>query len=292
MNLGDVYALLTAIVWAFAMISFRISSLEFHPVPLKIFQNTVALILFFLSLWILQEPYWPTFTNDEWFRLLLSAVLGITVGDTFHIAAVRRLGAGLQALVDCLYSPILIGLAFFFFGETLTWTEILGVCLISCAIILGSIDHRAIQISKRDLISGLTYGFLCQLVMGLCVIIIRDLLHKESVWTITTYRFLFANIVLIATQFLFIRSQSIAAPFQKVKSWVWTVPGAILGPYAATLLWFLGFKYTHAGRAAIFNQTSSFFIILLAALLLKEKLTRLRLFAMVLAIFGGVIVTL
>lgn len=292
MNLGDTYALLTAVVWAFAMICFRISSLEFHPIPLKIFQNTVALILFFLSLWILRQPFWPTFTADEWLRLLLSAVLGITIGDTFHISAVKRLGAGLQALVDCLYSPIMIGLAFLFFGETLTWLEILGVCLISCAIILGSVDHKSIRISKRDLVAGLIYGFFCQLVMGLCVIIVKDLLHKESVWTITTHRFLFANIVLIATQFIFLREQRLDAAFRNVRSWVWTVPGAVLGPYAATLLWFLGFKYTHAGRAAIFNQTSSFFIILLAAIFLKERLTGLRLFAMALAICGGVIVTL
>lgn len=292
MNLGDIYALLTAVVWAFAMISFRVASLEFHPIPLKFFQNTVALMLFFLSLWILRQPFWPSLTNFEWLRLILSAVIGIAIGDTFHIAAVRRLGAGLQAIVDCLYSPILIGLAFLFFGETLTWFEILGVGLISGAIVLASIDHSSIRIKKRDLITGLTYGFFCQLAMGLCVILIKDLLHKESVWTLTTYRFLFANIVLIGTQLLFVRDQSLSTAFRKVKTWIWTVPGAVLGPYASTLLWFLGFKYTHAGRAAIFNQTSSFFIILLAAVFLKERLTGLRLFAMVLAILGGVIVTL
>ena len=292
MNLGDIYALLTAIVWAFAMICFRISSLQFHPIQLKVFQNTVALVLFFLSLFVLNQPFWPEFTGSEWTRLLISAFLGITIGDTFHIASVRRLGAGLQALVDCLYSPILIGLAFLFFHETLTWLEVLGVCLISSAIVMASVDKKSMKISRRDLIVGLTYGFFCQLVMGLCVIIVKDLLLKESVWTMTTYRFLFANIVLIVTQLLFVRGEPLSAPFRNIRSWIWTVPGAILGPYAATLLWFLGFKYTNAGRAAIFNQTSSFFIIILAALFLKERLTRLRLFAVFLAVLGGVIVTL
>lgn len=292
MNLGDVYALLTAVVWAFAMICFRVSSLEFHPIQLKVFQNTIALVLFFISLVVLNQPLWPQFTPYEWGLLLLSGFLGITIGDTFHIASVRRLGAGLQAIVDCLYSPILIGLAFIFFHETLTWLEVIGVCLVSSAIVLASVDRNAMKIKRHDLIVGIIYGFFCQLVMGLCVILVKDLLMKESVWTITTYRFLFANIVLIVTQLLFVRSAPLDTPFRRVKTWAWTIPGAILGPYAATLLWFLGFKYTLAGRAAIFNQTSSFFIIILAAIFLKERITGLRLFAVLLAILGGVIVTL
>jgi len=40
------------------------------------------------------------------------------------------------------------------------------------------------------------------------------------------------------------------------------------------VLWLAGYKYTLASVAAILNETASIFILLLAAIWLKEKLTR------------------
>ncbi len=67
---------------------------------------------------------------------------------------------------------------------------------------------------------------------------------------------------------------------------------ALLGPFLATLFWISGFKYLTAGRAAIYNQMSTVFIILLAWLVLKEKMTPRKTAGLVLAIAGAVLVGL
>jgi drug/metabolite transporter (DMT)-like permease len=69
--------------------------------------------------------------------------------------------------------------------------------------------------------------------------------------------------------------------------WRTIIPMAILGPFLATLLWIAGFKYLEAGRAAIFNQLSTVFIIILAYFLLGEKLSRRKVIGVVLAIVGA-----
>ena len=59
------------------------------------------------------------------------------------------------------------------------------------------------------------------------------------------------------------------------------IPMSILGPFMATLFWIGGFKYSSAGRAAIFNQLSTVFIIVLAYFFLKEGFTRRKAIGMV-----------
>jgi drug/metabolite transporter (DMT)-like permease len=67
---------------------------------------------------------------------------------------------------------------------------------------------------------------------------------------------------------------------------------ALLGPFLATLFWIAGFKYETVGRAAIYNQLSTVFIILLAWLILKEHMSRRKVAGVVLAIAGALIVGL
>jgi drug/metabolite transporter (DMT)-like permease len=65
---------------------------------------------------------------------------------------------------------------------------------------------------------------------------------------------------------------------------------ALLGPFLATLFWIAGFKYLEAGRAAIYNQLSTAFIILSAYFFLGEKLTKRKMLGVVLALTGASIV--
>jgi drug/metabolite transporter (DMT)-like permease len=53
------------------------------------------------------------------------------------------------------------------------------------------------------------------------------------------------------------------------------------------ILWLAGYKYTLASIAAVLNETASVFILLLAALWLKEPLTRRSVLGVTLTL-GGV----
>jgi drug/metabolite transporter (DMT)-like permease len=65
------------------------------------------------------------------------------------------------------------------------------------------------------------------------------------------------------------------------------VLAAYIGQYLAMILWLAGYKFTQASVAAILNETASVFILLLAAIWLKEPLTRRALCGVVLTL-GGV----
>ena len=71
----------------------------------------------------------------------------------------------------------------------------------------------------------------------------------------------------------------------------YVVFGAILGTYLSVIFWLAGYKYTLAGRAAIYNQLSTVFIIILARVFLKEPMTSNKIVGVSLAIFGAMIVS-
>ncbi|CAN5181340.1 hypothetical protein BH11PSE14_BH11PSE14_04840 [soil metagenome] len=73
--------------------------------------------------------------------------------------------------------------------------------------------------------------------------------------------------------------------------WARLVLAAFLGQFLAMLLWLAGYKYTLASVAAILNETASVFILVLAAIWLKEPLTRRAAIGVMLTL-GGVSVML
>ena len=62
--------------------------------------------------------------------------------------------------------------------------------------------------------------------------------------------------------------------------------------YLAVLCWLGGYKYLDASLSSVLNQTSSIYTVLLAAVFLKEKLTKKKLLATALAVTGAAIISL
>jgi drug/metabolite transporter (DMT)-like permease len=56
------------------------------------------------------------------------------------------------------------------------------------------------------------------------------------------------------------------------------------------IIWLAGMKYTQASIAAALNQTNNIFIFIMAAMFLHERITPVRLIAIILGITGTIIV--
>jgi drug/metabolite transporter (DMT)-like permease len=69
-----------------------------------------------------------------------------------------------------------------------------------------------------------------------------------------------------------------------------TLFGSATVAYFQMILWLGGMKYAQASIAAVLNQTSTIFTIVLAALILREPLTRVRIAAAMVAVAGVVLI--
>ncbi len=289
--LGDLAALTTAVAWSVAVIFFRKAGLAVKPMLLNLYKSVIASLLFLLMLAISGESWLPDLSAENWLRLMISAFFGITIGDLLFLASLERLGAGFQAIVDCMYAPFIIVLAFVMLDESLPAWTIGGGALVVSAVLVGASQRGSWMGSRREVWEGIAYGVLAQLLMAFSVLLIRDLLRAESLLWITTFRFSVGTLLIIGWGLLRYRSDVLTV-FRRGPATRNMLIGTLLGPFLATMLWLAGFKYTLAGRASIYNQMATIFIIILAAMFLNEPLTKRRLVAVALGIGGVLIVSL
>ncbi len=288
---GDIYAITSGIFWSFSVILMRISGYSIPPVPLTFFKSFIAIIGFGTVLLFVGDPLLPEYDGLVWTRLVVSAVLGISIADTMFAAALNRLGASLQALADCIYAPAMTVVGFLMFGEALTAVELLGGALVVSGVFVGLVRTKEIE-NSRDLIAGTALAAGAHITMAVGILMVRDVIQGGSLVWIAGFRFAVATIALGAFAIFKGQGRSLTMGFQRRDIWKHTIPMALLGPFLATLFWIAGFKYETVGRAAIYNQLSTVFIILLAWLLLKEKMTPRKLTGVALAIVGAVVVGL
>lgn len=291
--IGDLLAIGTGVSWSLAVICFRLAGLSESSYPFNLLKSFGAFLLFFATAWILGSPLLLPLPTEAIVRLVISAILGIFLGDLFFLSSLKRLGASMQAIVDCLYAPMMIVLGYFFFGESLSRLELIGGALVLSAIIVGGRDsHRVVNVSSRERWLGLALGALSQVCMAIAILMVMDLLKSQDFIWLMTFRFFVGTVALLIFPLLVGKPDLIRSAFRKGLGMKWAYLGIFLGPFLSTLCWFGGFKYILIGRAAIYNQTASIFMILLAVWILKEKMTRPRLLAAVLGIFGALLVGL
>ena len=122
-NFGETLALITAIVWSISVILFKKSGETVRPLGLNLFKNTLTLLLVPPTMLVLGESLFAPAPLMDYVLLLFSGVLGIGIADTLFFWSLNLLGAARSAIVDCLYSPVIILLSIFWLDERLTITQ-------------------------------------------------------------------------------------------------------------------------------------------------------------------------
>lgn len=280
-------------VWAFAVILFKKSGESVHPIGLNLFKDLFALVLFLPTMWLFGETLWRDAPAWEYALLLASGALGIGLGDTFFFKSLNLLGAGLTAIVDCLYSPFIIGLSLLFLGERLSVLQGIGAALVVAAVLAASLQWGKGLLSRRDLAWGITYGVLGLATMAVGIVMIKPLLERSPLLWATEVRVAGGAAALAVILLFHRRRRAIVSSVVSTskRGWGYMLGGSFMGAYVSMALWLAGMKYTHASVAAALNQTANVFIFIFAALLLREPISRRRTLGIVLGFAGAILVS-
>ena len=288
--MGDLYAVITAICWSSAVILFDISTKNFTAIQLNVLKNFIGVFGFILTIIILSIPS-PNFSQQDIFTLALSGVLGILIADGLFLESLRRLGSGISAVVSTIYTPTVFIIAFILFRETINLQSYIGG-----ALVLGGITISVFQppktVKKRDLYVGILFGIMANILTAYSVLIVKPIMKNNSVVYVALYRFSVGFFFGILVNLFKSGIKPVVHKFKQGLTNRYVVLGAILGTYLSVIFWLAGYKYTLAGRAAIYNQLSTVFIIILARIFLKEPMTSNKVIGVSLAIFGAIIVSI
>ncbi len=287
---GEVLSLTCAILWAVAVLFFRKAVERVPAFKLNFLKNWFVFLLFLPTAFLLDVFSLPDISTKEWGILFLSGFLGICMADFLFFKALKILGAGRNAIVDCSYSLFIILFSCLLLNETLGIIHFAGASLVVLGIVAVSMEGE----SKEDgggsySLRGVVLGLSSMALTAIAVVLVKPLMEKESI-----------SLVQVATLRLFagiVGATVILGALGKLRETILTLRGdfpwlafvvsGFIGGYVAMFIWLAGYKYTEASIAGVLNQTSTLFTVLLAAIFLKERLTLGKAVGSVLA-FGGV----
>ncbi len=289
--LGEILALMTAMSWAFAVVLFKKSGEAVHPIALNLFKTVITAVLLVPTMYLLGQTMAYEATTTDYILLLMSGALGIGIADTFFFMSLNALGAGLSAIVDCLYSPFIIALSFLWLGESLTPLQMIGTILIVSAVLTAAHEGRNHISGRRQVLLGILWGALAMGTMAVGIVMIKPILNRSPLLWVTEIRLIGGTAVLAFILWLRSDRRRIFRSMFARQRWGYTLSGSLIGTYIAMVLWLGGMKYTQASTAAALNQTSNIFIFIFAGLLLKERITPLRILGIALGVGGAFMVT-
>ncbi len=291
MDPGSLYALATAVTWAVAVVLFKKSGDGMAPAALNYFKNLVGLLLFLATFPVLGEELLPSAPATDVILLLISGAVGIGVADTLLFRSLNLLGAARSAIVSCLYAPFIVLFSWSVLGERLSPWIAAGGLLVVAGVALTGFEKHTSGLGRAQLVEGIFLGAAATGLMGISIVVAKPVLEVHSILWSTTARMVGGVGVLsvFALGSRRIRAQVLSA-LRPSPIWRYALPGSFIGTYVALLFWIGGFKYATAITASILNQTSTLWMVLLAALFLGERVTAAKLTAVVLGFVGAVLV--
>ena len=289
--MGELYALISAVVWAFAVILFKKSGETVPPFALNLYRASVSLVLVLATMLAMREPLVSGAPLTDYLLLFLSGIIGIAISDTLFHRSLNIVGAGITAIVDCLYSPFVVIIAFLAIGERIGTWQVAGMSLIIASIFVAARHDPPPGTTRRQLVIGVLWGVLAMLTLAIGIVIAKPVLNRSSVLWATTMRLVGCVAVMLPVGLLTRGRRDVVRAFTPSASWKFTLPAAVVA-YVALLLWIAGMKYTMAGIAAILNQSNTIYVLILASIFLREPFTRRKLVAAAFAIAGILMVTM
>lgn len=288
LGIGELYSLAAALCWASAVILLKKSGESLPPFALNLIKNLLCLVALAATLLVMGKTQWPSLPPKPLAIALLSGALGIAVADTLYFRALNAIGAARMGVVGTAYSPSVILLAALLLGERLSSLQWLGVALAVSGIVMVSYSRSVDELNAAQLRSGALLGVLSVAMMAFGVVLAKPLLEAHDFLWIVFLRVLAGVGLMLVIVTLRHRWAQLWTAYGQVKHWPQVIMGSLMATYFSMLLWLAGYKYAEASIAAVINELSAIFIVLLAAWLLHERLIKRQIAGCGLA-FSGVI---
>lgn len=289
--MGEIYALVTALIWASAVILLKKSGETVSPFALNLFRAGVSTVLLTATLLLSGQALWGQAPLADYLTLFMSGIIAIAIADTMFHYSLNMVGAGISAIVDCLYSPFTVLTAYVLLGEKLGALQLAGMFLVLGGVLSAAKPARNLSVPPRQIVYGIVWGVLSMFFLAVGIVIAKPVLNHSPVLWATTVRQIGCVAVMFPLAFFSRRRREILSVFRPSRAWRMSLPGAVLGSYLALIFWIAGMKYSQVGVAAILNQSSTIYVLLFASLFLHEPFTRRKALASALAIAGILLVT-
>ncbi len=279
---GEISALVAAGIWSGSAVIYDkiLVSVKISGTLVSFYRGLVSLPFFVVSLLIF-DPNIPQLSGLQWFYLAISAILGITIGDTAYFLSLQDVGVRKALLLQTLTPLFGAFFAWVFLQESLTAYGLIGIALTLLGVV-WVITERTTAGRSPHLLRGSLWGIVSCAAQGLGAMFIRDVLENSdlnSLWS-SSLRMLLGTVI-IGLWLGYKRNFTLSA--LSFPQWQAITGAAFAGSFVGLWLHQTAFQFAPVGIAATLLSTSPLFAVGISVYL-REKVTWRSL--------GGVIVAL
>ena len=289
--IGEISALGCALCWAVSSTLTKSLSGKIEPLSLNFIRCLGAAIL----LWAI-IPFYPGVYNlsqipqDAILYLSLSALIGMSVGDTIYIRGLRLIDVTLAFPIAQSVTPLLtVVAAVLFLGETITKSFLVGTVLILAGVYMIAVPGGAsllslcVSLEKRGMGIGLI--LIAALFWVVSIVFLKFGLQETEAILANGIRLPVSALALLPLV-LFQKSFPEGSKDFKVRL---VILGAITGVLAFGLggiLFLKAIQVTGAGKAMVLTSCGPLLGLPISVFLLKEKVTKRIIAGTVLVVLG------
>lgn len=290
--LGELSALLTAVLWSGTSIAFASASEKIGSLQLNI--NRMIFASLFLIATIIILGYGFELSNTQFLNLVISGVIGLVIGDSFLFKSYQLVGARISMLLMALSPAMSAVLAFIFLNERISFLGISGIFV--------TISGIAIVVLERNINSkysitpmGIFYGVLGAMGQAGGLIFAKfAFLEGHITGFIATFVRVFSSVIIFLPIMLLLKKyKNPYKLFNKNKSALGvTIVGTILGPFLGITFSLIAIENTKVGIAATLMSTMPIIMLPMVKYFYKEKLSWRAIIGAVIAVAGVALIFL
>jgi len=272
--LGELASIGCAILWASSTVALRSQSSRIPVLGLNAIRAGYASLVFLGALAVLgQLDTLLEVSPANAAGLIGSVLIGMAVGDSLHFRAMTLIGVSRAMPVSSSYPIFTAVAAAAILSEPLTLKVFAGITLV-----VGGVYLVAMRVTTTDGQDdpqaerlGLALAFGASLCWAASTIIVKEALERVPPFTANGLRLPVAMVVLLVMARIL---GGAASPFGlgRRSGWILALAGLMSGVSGA--LWLVGVHEAGAAKAAVLSSTAPVFAAPMAALLLREQLTR------------------
>ena len=102
MGLGEVFALVCALMWASAVILYKYAGESMTANTLNLVKNLIGMGLLIPTAFLVEGFSFPVLSVSDWLIVMASGYFGIALADTLYLKTLRLIGASRTAIVASL----------------------------------------------------------------------------------------------------------------------------------------------------------------------------------------------
>ena len=296
---GEISALIAAFCWSIAIIIFKSVSHILSPILITALKNTIALFLFIILFILFDIPFWYSeFSVSDYLKLMISGLIGMGIGDILFIYALSKIGANRVAIINCFEPAVIYLFSIFLLGTILTIQQLVGFVIVIISLLIISNENDSADIDLKIKRKGMFIQIIAVVLSSFGIVLIKPILSistndiQMQLW-ITSVR-LFPGFIIAWIIFLFQKNKLLLlSPLKDFKTSWKILLSSGLGTFVALSFWIVGYANIEKPPvASIIGQTAVIFIIILSYIFLKEKISKLRIVSILIALSGVILITL